>query len=312
MLLRAAIDSKASPVRLVKILGSRIWLDRLRIVRLDGIVHQSSPLDKPDAEKIKLGFYFHLFHEDYLERFFELTDVIKSTEISAAFFVTTSSSKIAHSIRARELAKFTQSITTVAICQNRGRNFGPLFVEFAETFGQFDYCIHLHSKKSEQIARHRSESWSLTNWGFLGMNSDLLMKTIDLMQDRKNISLAFAWNQANTPLSAFTWGLNKRFGQLIATTFKTKISRELVIYPVGGMFLARGEFLAHFSKLLPLQYEDFPEECGQVDGCLQHAVERALGFISEALGGEILIFNEITDSFFLGSELHSQLGDAWL
>jgi FMN phosphatase YigB (HAD superfamily) len=58
-------------------------------------------------------------------------------------------------------------------------------------------------------------------------------------------------------------------------------SRVYVDFPVGTMFWARGKAL---EPLLRQPLQGFPDESGQVDGTLAHAVERSLCLIAGSLG----------------------------
>lgn len=305
--LRAAVSAGVSPIHLVQILISRLLIQKRSRGVLERITAASAPLFMPVSKELRVGFFVHLFHEEYLERFFKLINTFESTQISADFFVTTSSEILANQISARVTALGINHQPTIVICRNRGRNFGPLLSEFAEFFDKYDYCIHLHSKKSKQLSRRRAESWAQTNWSFLGLNIDLLMTAIGFMEKDKNINLSFSWHSKSTPLSAFTWGLNISNGQKLASCFGSQIVSDVVIYPVGGMFLARGVFLASFAKSLDLSYDDFPEESGQIDGCLHHAVERTLGLAIEVLHQEILVFSETDHVYYLGSHLLTEM-----
>ena len=60
-------------------------------------------------------------------------------------------------------------------------------------------------------------------------------------------------------------------------------NRHLIEFPAGSMFWFKPEALAPLFEC-GLTFDDFPEEGGQVDGTIAHAIERAFLFIAEAAG----------------------------
>jgi lipopolysaccharide biosynthesis protein len=255
------------------------------------------------SNQIKVGVFVHLHHQEFVGQLFNLIDRLNSIQLSAQYFVTTTQPGIAEEIRSLGVERNEKPAVSVSNVENRGRNFGPLFTEFSDEFAKYDYCIHLHSKKSEQLPRLQGAAWAQVNWDFLGLQPDRLASTLSLLETHRDAHLAFVWNPEVTQIGAFSWGLNRRQGGKLALRLGTRIVNDVVVYPPGGMFIARGDFLSLVAKKLSLRHGDFPKETGQIDGTLQHAVERCIGFACQALGGESLIFDANSREYVYESDL---------
>lgn len=82
----------------------------------------------------------------------------------------------------------------------------------------------------------------------------------------------------------------------------------LLEFPTSTMFWARREALEPLFKL-GLQYEDFEEELGQIDGTLAHAIERCILLVAETKGYrslKVVAESEVkeSESFFMRLSVH--------
>jgi lipopolysaccharide biosynthesis protein len=94
------------------------------------------------------------------------------------------------------------------------------------------------------------------------------------------------------------WGKNFEISEKIAQKMGIKISKSGPIdFPSGSMFWAR---TAALKPLLNSNFsiDDFPDEVGQVDETLAHAIERLFFFSCEQAGYRWL---KISHSKFLGN-----------
>lgn len=245
----------------------------------------------------KLGIFIHIYYEDYIPSVIKLMNEIKSLPVKSKFHVTSPFDEILRQIQEEcPSSDLVEEQTIYRVTPNRGRNFGPLFSEFGNNFNEFDYVIHLHSKKSHQNNQKRSRAWADINWNLLGLDGTLLLRLLKLFVQEKNLGFSFSLDWAVTPPHSFNWGLNRKQADKLLLALGISKTRHPFLFPAGGMFLARPEVLSSISAL-NLDYEDFPIESGQLDGTLQHVVERLVGVTSSSLGLDGLVYHEPSNKF---------------
>jgi lipopolysaccharide biosynthesis protein len=69
-----------------------------------------------------------------------------------------------------------------------------------------------------------------------------------------------------------------------------------LMFPIGGMFWVKTQAIRQLLDI-PWRYEMFPEEEGQMDGSLQHSVERLIGELTLANGFAHLLYDSDEDQF---------------
>jgi lipopolysaccharide biosynthesis protein len=244
----------------------------------------SFELHKP----LRLGVYVHLYYDEYLYLFRALVHNLRSTSLVVKYFITTPHAKLAHELMQAD-GELNDLEIDIRITPNVGRNFGPLFSEFANTFSSFDFCLHLHTKKSPQLASHRASAWSLESWERFGLNSASLLTNLNLLSSDASLGYSFIWNPKVVPSTSFNWGINYRIGAELCERLHLPPPAYSTFFPAGGMFICRPQILDLVGQL-ELSYTDFPEERRQLDGQLQHALERLIGQASLSLGFTPLIY----------------------
>ncbi|MCE1170946.1 MAG: glycosyltransferase [Azovibrio sp.] len=161
----------------------------------------------------------------------------------------------------------------VRIVPNRGRDIAPLLVEFRKELLRHQYVLHLHTKKSLYSGQERQEWRSYLIDGLLG--SERRIRQIFAMFARNNhVGIIYPDTFAGVPYWAHSWLQNR--GVALSLAARLGIDIRHIHYmdaPMGSMFWARIDALRPLLDL-NLGYEDFPEERGQTDGTLQHAIER--------------------------------------
>jgi lipopolysaccharide biosynthesis protein len=165
---------------------------------------------------------------------------------------------------------FKRGKVTVKVFENRGRDIAPTFVGFKDIYKNYDLCVHIHSKKSP----HDS---TLAGWGEYLYKSLLGSREIvsGILHIMENEKVGAVFPQYFEPLI-----LNVNFGEnyALAQEFLSRMNikleeKKLLEFPMGSMFWFKT------SAVLPilesgLTFADFPDERGQLDGTIAHAIER--------------------------------------
>lgn len=244
----------------------------------EALVHKS---------ELSIAFTFHIYYEEYAARFVrEIRNVPLAS--NSAIFITTPSREIKESIE--EALGDDYPMLEVALVPNRGRNFGPLLVEYRQILTKFDLIVHLHSKKSPHVNSKTASKWAMDSWKLLFEDNELLSRCLLLMENNRNFGLIYSSTRNFMPSKAFGWGVSKNASaKWFARNPTIPTAVERFAFPAGGMFMART------LAILPIlettyNYDDFPVETGQLDGTYQHAIERIVGIVPTHLNFRHCVF----------------------
>lgn len=240
-------------------------------------------------------FTAHVFYPDFVD---ELIPVIRELPEESTVLITTPNVDIKRELETA-LAR-PGLFLEVRLCPNRGRNFGPLLVEFGPRLRDVSSFIHVHSKKSEHGQEIQMAEWRRRLTG-LFMDRHNLRKVQTLLENNPGIGLVYPEVRDLFRNLSFRWGLNK-------SPTRQKISQNPVLsevkwqghlqFPAGGMFWVRTEAIAPILEL-DWKYDDFPTELGQLDGTLHHGIERLIGECARITGFSHASFIESDDSFII-------------
>ncbi|MGC9332433.1 MAG: rhamnan synthesis F family protein, partial [Bacteroidales bacterium] len=168
----------------------------------------------------------------------------------------------------------------VVITQNRGRDVAPFLIEGAKYIKDAKFILHLHTKKSP----HHSK---LSNWGdFLFDNligsKDIILSNL-LLLSQGTVGLVYSEHFAEVK-DLRNWGFDFNHAKEILQRLEINLSSDMLLeFPSSTMFWARTEAIKPLFNL-NLDYRDFEEESGQIDGTIAHAIERSILYVVEHQG----------------------------
>lgn len=179
----------------------------------------------------------------------------------------------------------------VVLVENRGRNFGPLVTLFAPDILRYDYMLHVHTKKSLFSGAEQTR-WRDEIYRALFANAACARLAVALLDEDPRIGLFFPETSKHIVYWAHTWlaNIGAGYGLLDRLGLHYDGFDEYLDYPVGGMFWARVDALRPLltAGLTP---HDFPEEHGQTDGTLAHAIERVIPIVCRSQGYKAICFD---------------------
>jgi lipopolysaccharide biosynthesis protein len=176
---------------------------------------------------------------------------------------------------------YTRGTVQVMVFENRGRDIAPFIVGFSYVLRRYDYFIHLHTKRSLH-GGDPLEHWLdylLTN--LLG-SKQIVECIFELLLDHK-IGIAFPQHLVMLR-DILNWGYNYETAAALLRRAGFVLDKlHLLEFPSGSMFWGRSAALRPLLDL-NLQFSDFQDEAGQIDGTLAHAIERTFCFFAELAG----------------------------
>lgn len=219
-------------------------------------------------------------HIYYWELASEFKAYLSNIQHQVDLFITTCDKKSAAFITG-VFADWSQGIVTVAVTKNRGRDIAPKLVGFKNIYSDYDYVLCIHGKRSDHasvLAQWRH--FLLENMVGAPKVVDSILGLFDTFEDLGMVSA-----QHFEPMRHWTnWGGNFETAQTLAQRMGFKLNQKKPLdFPSGSMFWARTAAIRPLIDL-GLDFADFPEEHGQVDGTLAHAIERLFFFVCESAG----------------------------
>jgi lipopolysaccharide biosynthesis protein len=225
-----------------------------------------------NAEAQQIALTAHVFYKEFASEFIS---ALRSISQVSKVYISTPSEQIKE-----QLDSFLSSSRyqyDVRVTPNRGRNFGPLLVEFSKELLKEKSFIHVHSKKSLHSPDFAAD-WLSRNTKLL-LSESGIQRIRALTQSDPQIGLAFVDASDLLYGTNFRWGRSLSIAQEIFAKSrgfeKIKWSGRLS-FPAGGMFWVKTEAIRPLLEI-EWSYEMFPVEEGQMDGTLQHAIERVIG-----------------------------------
>ena len=164
---------------------------------------------------------------------------------------------------------------------NRGRDLAPLYVKFADEILNHDYFLHIHSKKSLYSGQEKG-GWRQFSLELLLGSSEKINHIMELFKTG-NAGLVYPDVHEEVPSIAYSWLANEAIGRQLFEEYDLGDMPSVFNYPAGSFFWARTDALRPLFER-GYTYEDFPQEHGQTDGTLAHALERIVPFVSRKQG----------------------------
>lgn len=169
----------------------------------------------------------------------------------------------------------------IRVFENRGRDIAPKLVGFRDVYSRYDLALSLHTKKSPH-AGAALEHWRDYLYKHLLGSPEIVQSIFELLA-RDRVGMVFPQHFFFLR-DILGWGANFATCRALLARMDIAIDENVMLEcPSGSMFWCRTEALA---RLLDqnLQFGDFDDETGQIDGTLAHAIERAFLYAVEANG----------------------------
>ena len=181
-------------------------------------------------------------------------------------------------------AGFTKGGVEIRLAPNRGRDIAPKLIAFRDVYERYDLFLHLHTKRSLHADK-------LASWGdYLTatlLGSPEIAGSILALFDDPNMGIVFPQHLFRLRRS-LRWGHNYDHARRLLARMGVTLQADWPLdFPSGSMFFGRSAALKPLLDL-DLDFEDFSQEAGQVDGTPAHAIERIILHVAEHAGYEWL------------------------
>lgn len=235
----------------------------------------------PFSKKANYAITAHIFYDDYVDKLF---NSLSGFAPNIDLFIAVPTEEIGQDVQQAANRNTKINRLDVRVVPNRGRNFGPLLVEFGTALLSYDFFCHLHSKKS-LFTGSSQENWGDYLYEYLLQDKQILNRALSIFEESTCYGIYFP--------TAFSRSLPRWATHVLQNKGSMQVCRDLIglpaaspsflPYPVGGMFWARSEALRPLL-VRNWSYDDFPAEPIANDGTILHAIERILVEVVEHQG----------------------------
>lgn len=222
-------------------------------------------------------------HAFYLEKLGVILDHLKHIPVPFDLLVSTDAECHAQEIEERVAQAKLECSLDIRCVQNRGRDVAPLICLFGKKLLEYDYALHLHTKKSANVKFKADEGhdWLMHNLGFLVRNGEYVEAILSLFCDdpKCGVLAPKPWKGIRDKMA---WTSNRSRAEGLMERLrlpKTTLNTQPLMFPGGTMFWFRP---AALRPLLAsdLRFDDFSPEPLPKDGTLAHAIERCIFYIA--------------------------------
>lgn len=239
------------------------------------------PVENSYADIIfdKTAVIAHIF---YPELTGELLSYVKNIPIPFGLFITTDTEQKRAEIFDAVIKSGVEAIEIeVRVTPNRGRDIAPKYIGFRDVYDRYDSFLHIHSKKSLH-ADGLGNVWRRYLLEHLIGTPDIARANLEILSADK-IGVVYP-EHAEDVKPHINWGYDFSIAKKILSRIGVSLDSNTILeFPSGSMFWARSEAIQNILNL-NLDFSAFPEEKGQVDGTLAHAIERSLLLFVEKTG----------------------------
>jgi hypothetical protein len=282
--------------------GERLGYDPAGIVcGSAGFARPNETINPPSP--LRLGAHAHIYHSELVP---EIAARLSRLPPASAIFVTiVADDPSASSAELRQAIERHIPRATIVRVPNRGRDIWPFMMLLRDgAFRDFDIVVKIHTKTSPNLqpAPIAGAAWRRR-------------MLFELLGSKPAIR-AIAGRFAETPdlgligaagLRVPSYLLSRREALGSNSSAVRQLARRAGINPVATDFFAGSMFWVRPRALEPLlrlnlSAADFPPEQGQVDGTLQHALERLFVAAAECCGFQVedTLDRAPTDAALLG------------
>lgn len=287
--LRGVVGVLSRTWKLLRALGFKGVIARIRAsggaLRPAVIPDDRYPFPAPipaDRNPLRVGIVAHMFYPDLAGEF---SAAISKMPVPFALFVSVADSEAETTVR--DAFSRIDGVTRleIVLVPNRGRDIAPLLVTFRDQVLGLDVIGHLHTKKSLYTGSAQNH-WRKYLVDALFGSRERIEWQLGMFAAEPKLGLIYPESHETVPLTGHTWLSNVAAARTIADRLGVTVDPNAYLdFPAGSMFWARVDAIRPLFDL-DLILDAFPEEAGQLDGTLQHAIERL--FVATARAGGFL------------------------
>jgi lipopolysaccharide biosynthesis protein len=236
-------------------------------------------------ENVSICIQVHLYHIDLID---EIIMNLNYIPFPFDCYISTDTDEKANIIQNdfKEECKNARSVY-VRRFENRGRDVAPFIEQMNENINNYEFILHIHSKKSDENNDGYRDNWRTYLFNHLLGSTENICRILSMFISHKKLGLIFPVTFPNI-IPWMVWGTDIVQGKNNVVNFLKKIGIETDLdekpkFAAGNMFWARTKSIKKAFEA-GISQNDFPIENNQKDMTLAHAIERSWVYIAKYEG----------------------------
>ncbi|NOR87484.1 MAG: hypothetical protein GQ527_07740, partial [Bacteroidales bacterium] len=231
----------------------------------------------PIVPSPQIAVICHIFYTDLMK---EISSYLRNIPYSFDLFITTDTQE-KYSLIKDFFALWGKGSVEIKIGENRGRDIAPKLLNWGWVYQKYEFVLHIHGKKTAN--EQQLKNWRTYLYNILLGSEQIVTNIFEAFKSDSRLGM-IAPQHFNEIRQAIGWGYNFQIAEKLALKmgFEIKIN-DPIDFPSGSMFWIRSNALKPILNNLPT-ITDFPEENGQTDHTIAHAIERLYFLICEKAG----------------------------
>ncbi len=220
----------------------------------------------------KIAVQVHVYYVDLIDEIIRYTNNIQN---KFDLYISTDTFDKKNYILEQIHGKSKADNVFVDIFENKGRDVVPFIIQLKKNIYQYKYICHIHTKKS--VHSDFGNIWREYSFQNLLGSKLTVNKILDMFESDQTVGIIYPTN-IDIVRSWCHWGDNKEIAEnlLYSLGYYIYLPNDIE-FPAGNMFWARADAVTPIFKL---ELSEIPNEEGQKDGTIMHAIERMWVIIS--------------------------------
>jgi lipopolysaccharide biosynthesis protein len=221
-----------------------------------------------------------LLHAFYVDQIDEFRQALQNIPFKFMLFVSTDTEQKKRVIE-QKLSGRQEGAFEIRTFPNIGRDIAPKFVGFRDVHNQYEFVLHIHTKKSPHDR-------NLIGWrpflihSLLG-SREIVQSIFEMFLGCPRLGIVAPRNFASVRRH-MVWGPSFNECAKLAARMSITIEKNSPLdFAAGSMFWARSSALQPLLNL-GLSFDDFARGKSHIDGEIHHAIERLTFFSCERAG----------------------------
>jgi lipopolysaccharide biosynthesis protein/SAM-dependent methyltransferase len=271
--------SKDPEERLVFVNAWNEWAEGVYLEpdRARGYAHINATrraVSRCDESIPRIAVVLHMFYWDLVD---EIADYISNIPVPFDLYVTATEGIYPQAFSYFN-QRFPEASVNVAEVENRARDIGPFLTRYTSRYYDYDLVCKVHSKKSPHAPN--LGGWRTFLLDRLLGNEARVREILDEFDRDPKLGLLYPTYFPEIR-SSISWGTNLYIMKDLLSSLEIEFDpMSPCTFPAGSMFWFRPQALSSLFEI-DFMIEEFPEETGQTDGTLAHAIERSFLFVVE-------------------------------
>lgn len=216
-----------------------------------------------------IAVHLHLYYVDLLDEFISY---LNNIPYKFDIFISTQEEENQEVIKCAIQKIRNVNKVTVHGVPNIGRDFAPMFSEFGNELVNYDYLLHIHTKKSLWTTMEQRE-WRIYMLSALLGSQERIQEIFGLFECNALMGTIYPETPTFFPYWGHTYLKSRKLIEIMFNKLGIPVEDRYMDFSVGSMFWIKTKAIRQLFEL-KLQYSDFGIEAGQKDGTLAHALER--------------------------------------